>query len=185
MTLGDAFEQGKNFLIGVLVLVIAVPLFLYVITPSVYYVEEDAQVRLHIKSVGEVHELRCPRFNVGSEQITLSGHYAGRPAVVRGSFEYVLMRGVHTVGPVTFEVAGSGDEAGAVVTLESRDHPIVPRAYIHDARSVVTQTFTRGDRRWEIEVRWAGTVDSPNPPIESVTCNGKPVSRRITNLGAI
>lgn len=185
MTLGELFERSRLFLLGSALLLLLVPFGIHLATPAVYYVEEDGLVRVHVKSTGESYELVCPRFQVSSENMTLTGPYAARKTKVTGRFAYVLMRGVRAVGPVTVEVLADDGPESAVITIESRDHPLVPNAFIHDAHTILKRTVPGGGWDLTFEVRWAGSVDSPNPPVESVTCNGQPAPRRLTDLGPI
>jgi len=185
MTVGEVIERCRRaVLVGVL-LVLLTLLGIHIATPAVYYVEEAGLVRVHVKATGEWYELVCPRFQVSTENMTLSGPYAARKSKVTGKFVYVLMRGVRAVGPVTVEVSTLDGPESAMVTIESRDHPLVPNAFIHDAHSLVKRTVPGGGWDLAFEVRWSGSVDSPNPPLESVTCNGQPVPSRLTDLGPI
>jgi hypothetical protein len=185
MTLGDVYSFGRTVLLAVVVLGLTVPLLAYLLTPAVYYVEAPGRVQIHVKAHREPIELACPRFQVSADRMALTGDYAGRDSVVTGAFEHVLLRGVRAVGQVKIDVPGDAENASAVVLIESGDHLIVPNAFIHKADSTVSRTIATERGNLMIEVKWYGAVDIPNPPLVSVTHNGKPTPRRFSGFGLI
>lgn len=185
MTLGDLTGYGKALLVAAMSLALAIPPLAYLLTPAVYYVEGRGLVEVHVKTTRDIIELQCPRFQVTADNMVLSGDYTGRRSVVTGQFVHVLLHGVRAVGQVKVEVAGDAHAAGAVVLIESRNHPVVPNAFIHWADSVVTRTLGPPEAPIAVEVKWYGGVDSPNPPLISVRYNGRPMPKRFTGFGLI
>ena len=173
----------KRVLIVAVGMVILAPLARYLLTPSVYYVKESGAVRVYARALDGPALLQCPRFRLQSTGVTLVDHYASRKMVVKGQFEYVLYRGLRSVGPATIELPGGPDAPSAVVRLESTDHPFVPNAFIHLGSSVVSIAPEVSGAALAVEAKWHGSVEAPNPPLESVLCGGKPVPRRLTGLG--
>lgn len=173
----------KRGLIAAVGMVILVPLLLHLFTPSIYYVEEIGAVRVYARALDGPERLHCPRLQLHSTGVKVVDHYADRKMIVKGQFVYVLPRGLRSVGPATIELPGDPDAPSAVVRLESKDHPFVPNAFIHLGNSVVSMARETPGATFALEARWRGSVEAPNPPLEVVLCDGKPVPRRFTGLG--
>ncbi len=185
MTARELVDKMKHLFITLVVLIVVIPVGVYLLTPAAYFVEGDGAVTVCLKAIDGPLEIRCPRFQITSTAMTVTDTYSSCKSVVKGEFEYVLPRGLRTVGPVFFHLTCDDEALSAVVTVQSKDHPIVPTAFIHMARSRVQKRVMIENREVLIEVIWDGAADTSVPPLKSVWLDGKPVSERLTRLGVI
>jgi len=183
MPLSDILGFLKALLIVLVSAAVFGPLAIYVLSPQVYYVADAGSIRVYAKGLDEPVVLHCPRFQVSSSDMTLTGHYLGREREVRGQFVNVIPRGLQTVGPVQIEVLGEGPSGSLVVTIESKDHALIPLAFTHMAVTRLRRNIDVKGKSYAIEVEWHGAVDAASPPLVSVRCNGKPASARLTAWG--
>ena len=186
MTAIELMNHAKRGLIGGIVLVLVVPVLLYGLTPSLYYVADEGFITVYAKALDEPVVIHCPDFHVGLEKIQLRGHYAtSYKTTIQGAFTYVLMRGVSALGPVTFHIESvDGTETGTVV-METKDHPVVPQAFVHIGRSQMEKAIPSGDDTHVVEVVWHGAVNAESPPLKTVQVDGAPMPRRFTAWGVI
>ena len=185
MTVSDLLDRLKGLLIVSIVGLIAVPLILHIVTPEVFYVKDDGLLTIYAKGLDEPVVLRCPRFRVSTQNVKLTGHYANCKTIVSGQFMYVLMRGLSTVGPVSIEVLPEDRADSIVVSMESKDHPIVPQALLLMGRTKLRKTIVVDDGKLVVDVVWHGAVDTSLPRLQSVECNGEPMAKRISDSGII
>ncbi len=186
MTATELIDRFKRALLAIVVLVMVGPVLLYSVTPSLYYVADDGLITVYIKSHEEPVVIHCPDFHVGLEEISLRGHYASSyKTSIQGAFKYILLRGVSTLGPVTFNIDSvDGSETGTVI-MQSQDHPIVPQAFVHIGRSHMEKKISVGEETYAVEVVWHGAVNAERPPLKAVQVDGKPMPRRFTAWGVI
>jgi len=185
MTVSDLLERTKTLLIVLVVVVVVGPLVTYILTPSVYYVAEDGALTVHAKGLDESFVLRCPQFNVSVTAMTLTGPYATCKTIIKGDLVYVLPRGLMAAGPVSIEVLCGDESESILVGVKSKDHPIVPLAFIHMARTKLTKKVSVDGEELVIDVVWNGAIDTSKPPLVSVLCNGVKMSQRHTGWGVL
>ena len=97
--------------------------------------------------------------------------------------KYVLMRGLQTFGPVSIELVGNDANESVIVAVQSKDHPIVPQAYVQIARSRVRKSVLVKGQALDLLVIWRGAANTSTPAIESVHCDGQPMVQRHSRLG--